>query len=142
MNPAPATLDAYALQKQLNELRLAVKGMLTLVIASLACINLGLITFVAPKFAKIFDDMIPGGRTRLPLLTQATIHWSYLTPAPQLAIIGIALVALVALWMWRSNIWPCVIAMAAMFLLVAHWVTTAASCFLPLISVIESLSQP
>jgi type IV pilus assembly protein PilC len=36
-------------------------------------IMLFLMVFIVPQFEKIFDDMIPGGRSKLPLLTQVVI---------------------------------------------------------------------
>ena len=85
--------------------------------------------------------MIPGGRAKLPYLTQATLGWSHIW-GPQLLALGIAAGTLTALWTWRSTLKGTLTAMAGLLLLVTLWFLAVLSCFVPLVSVIQNLEQP
>ncbi len=139
-SPQPET-DVAALRREVAHLRAGLNMVFTLVLTVVAFFSLAAITFVAPKFEKIFDDMIPGGAAKLPYLTQAVIGASHLAPAPQAVLFAIGLGALVALWCMRSTIAACVIASSALVVLAACWLAVVAGCFMPLISLIENLQQ-
>ncbi len=141
MNPPTLPNDLAVLQKQVHDLRVAVNLFWTLAILVLAAFVFSAFTFAVPKFEKIFDDMIPGGRDKLPLLTQAIIYWCRMFPLPQLLVVVLTIGGTAGLWALRSTGYACLVAMLVCVLLAAQWVAFVLGCFLPLISVITNLGS-
>jgi hypothetical protein len=139
MNPPPLTNDLVVLQKQVRDLRVAVNLFWTLAILLLAVIVFSSFTFGVPKFEKIFDDMVPGGRTKLPVLTQMIFAWCRLWPLPQALMALISVVSLGLLWTLRSTGYACLIAMLACVFFIVQWFAFVLGCFLPLVTLTQTI---
>ena len=141
MTSSPPPLDISGRTKRLSDLPRTAKLLMTFGIGSIAVINFGFYTFMMPKFESMFEDMVPGGRSKLPFFTLLVIDWSHLSPVPQVVFLGVASAIILFLWKGWCNVVVRSAATFAILALAAHFLLTTAACFLPLIQVMRSLEQ-
>ena len=134
-DPSPPSLPV-ALPREVTQLRAGVNVLISVIIVVLAVINGFIITMIVPHMTKLFDDMIPGGVTRLPLITRLEIGMAGLYPSPQLILLGLVTGVLAAVWRLRSAFAAYGLGAALIGLLALHWMLVAYSCFAPLTAIL------
>ncbi len=129
------------LAAEVADLSVSVRLWWTIGLAVFGGFNSLLLLFTVPKFEKIFDDMIPGGSTKLPVLTRMVVNWAQTTPVCELVVLGLVASGLVPLWQMRSIRSGTISAALIVALLAAQFIVTLLAMYLPLISVIQSMSR-
>lgn len=137
MSPELPTSSQVA--SELSDLRVSVRLWWTIGLAVFGCVNLFVLLLTVPKFAMFFDDMIPGGRAKLPVLTQMVLMWSRTAPICELVVLLVMAAGLVPLWRMKSVRFGTIVAALVMTLLAAQFVLTLVSLYLPLTVVYRGL---
>lgn len=113
----------------------------TAVIAIFGALNLAQLAVYVPKMEKIFDDMVPGGGSKLPYLTQAILAWGRTTPLCLAVLVAIMAFGIAPLWQpvrdRNASRW----AIAVALIMFVHFVALLVGLFFPLITVIQSMNQ-
>lgn len=123
------------------QLRACVCWSWTLVLVVLVTLNLVIMRLGVPLFRKVFDDFMPGGLGKLPVLTQWTNGWSLSMYGPVLTF-GAAVLGILPLWRAKFGGKALLIsAITAVGLLVQLLLISLSLC-LPLIPRIVSLNPP
>lgn len=140
MNTPPELPSSTELVNEDSDRRASVRLWWTIGLAVFGGFNLLVLLITVPKFERIFDDMIPGGREKLPLLTQMVINWARTSPVCLLVVMLVVAIGLVPLWRRKSVRFGSISAALVIVFLAAQFVVTLMAMYLPLISVIQNLS--
>lgn len=142
--PPVEPLDAgapTALGRENARLRACVRWSWTLGLVVLVTLNLVLIKWGVTLFRRVFDDLMPGGLAKLPVLTQWSIGWSQ-SMFGQLLTLSAAIFGIVPLWRAQLGSKALVISASTAVVLLAQLVIFSLSLCLPLIPRIVGLNPP
>lgn len=137
----PAAPAFERLGRENARLRACVCWSWTLVLVVLVTLNLVIMRSGVPLFRKVFNDFMPGGLGKLPVLTQWSIGWSQ-SMYDLLLTFGAAVLGILPLWRAKFGGKALLIsAITAVGLLVQLLLISLSLC-LPLIPRIVSLNPP
>lgn len=107
----------------------------------LVTLNLVIMKSGVPLFMKVFDDFMPGGLGKLPVLTQWSIGWSQSMYGPLLTL-GAAAFGILPLWRAKFGGKALVISATTAVGLLVQLLLFSLSLCLPLIPRIVGLNPP
>lgn len=108
-------------------------------LGALAVANIVALVFVVPKFERVFQDMVPGGPEKLPVMTRSVIAWARATPLCQIVITALAMAGIVPVRLARKKGGGTAIAALCTVLLLLLLGATLLAMYLPMVTLIQQV---